>query len=312
MKKNVVSKNNNNLIHNHNLNKKSGIKSSLPSNLASLNPIKINNSSNLSKKSKQISDDNFISLINQLSKIINLYYKSNNPSFLIMKDILANNTIPENDNKNNPKKKNDKETLLDKNLSLVSNSFNQIETSFNNFYSDAKIIFQKLKNYESNINNNGKQRNNIFKSVDNNNKYNEDYGPISSFGGDSNNYNNNFRMNKNLKTNQQNLDTSTDLIKINTQNKKSNKISNRSSSSIINNYNFSADKNDTKATIKQIKQMKNNFKSNFFTNGVLNNSSLITNQRNENSIFENENEYEKNLNLNIILEKNNKNTQNMI
>jgi hypothetical protein len=312
MKKNVVSKNNNNLIHNHNINKKPGIKSSLPSNLASLNPIKINNSSNLSKKSKQISDDNFISLINQLSKIINLYYKSNNPSFLIMKDILANNTIPENDNKNNPKKKNDKEALLDKNLSLVSNSFNQIETSFNNFYSDAKIIFQKLKNYESNINNNGKQRNNIFKSVDNNNKYNEDYGPISSFGGDSNNYNNNFRMNKNLKTNQQNLDTSTDLIKINTQNKKSNKISNRSSSSIINNYNFSADKNETKATIKQIKQMKNNFKSNFFANGVLNNSSLITNQRNENSIFENENEYEKNLNLNIILEKNNKNSQNMI
>lgn len=58
--------------------------------------------------------------------------------------------------------------------------------------------------------------------------------------------------------------------------------------------------------------MKNNFKSNFFANGVLNNSSLITNQRNENSIFENENEYDKNLNLNIILEKNNKNTQNMI
>jgi hypothetical protein len=105
-----------------------------------------------------------------------------------MKDILANNTIPENENKNNPKKKNDKEQL-DKNLFLVTNSFNQIETSFNNFYSDAKIIFQKLKNYESNINNNNKQRNNIFKSVDNNNKYNEDLGPINSFGSDSNNYN---------------------------------------------------------------------------------------------------------------------------
>ena len=108
MKKNVGSKNNNNLIHNHNLNKKPGIKSSLPSNLASLNPIKINNSSNLSKKQKQISDDNFISLINQLSKIINLYYKSNNPSFSIMKDILVNNNILENDTKNNQKKKNDK------------------------------------------------------------------------------------------------------------------------------------------------------------------------------------------------------------
>ena len=50
------------------------------------------------------------------------------------------------------------------------------------------------------MNNNYKQRNNVVKYPNENNKYNEDYWLINLFWGD-NNYNTNYRMNKNLKAN---------------------------------------------------------------------------------------------------------------
>ena len=317
MKKNVGSKNNNNLIHPHNSSKKQINKGTMPSNLASLNPIKVSNSSNSSKTSSTIYDDNFISLINQLSKIINALYKSNNFNFTKMKNILVNNNkILEN---NNLKTKNEKEN----NLSNISNFFNQIETSFNDFYSNAKILFQKMKIYETNLSNsnsnaNNKPRYNPFKSVDNSNSNNK-YNDINSMGNDFEN-NSNQRINKNIQNNLYNSTNEYSLVKINNQSKK-NKITNRSSSSMINTtYNYSVDKNNYKSFNKQVKPSKNNNKT-ILNSNPNNNLSILSSKKSDNNY--NDLDIEKNLNLileenkelknkNIILEKKNKNLSNLI
>ena len=288
MKKNVVTKNNNNSILGNNLNKKQVNKTGITSNLTSLNSKKINNSSNSGKKSNLIYDDNFISLINELSKMINVLYKSNNTSFSTMKNILDTN-----DNKNEKQK-------IDK--KIVSNSFNKIETSFNDFYSNVKTLFQRMKNYENNINNNKKEKNNnIFKSVDNNNKYNDSI--ENDF--DTRNIQRTYKINKNNNTNEYNL------VKINYQNIKNNKQSNRSTSLVNNNFSPKI------LNYKKQRLSKNNNKKNNISYNQ-NNSSIIYSQKNDY-----DNDIDNNLNLiieeniqlknkNILLEKKNDNLKNLI
>ena len=93
MKKNAVPKNNNNIIRPNNSSRKQVNKASIPSNSTSVNPIKANNANILPTNPNSIYDGNFISLINQLSKSINLLYKSNNLNFSKLKFILENNNI---------------------------------------------------------------------------------------------------------------------------------------------------------------------------------------------------------------------------
>ena len=288
MKKNVVVKNNNNSILGNNLNKKQVNKTGITSNLTSLNSKKINNSSNSGKKSNLIYDDNFISLMNELSKMINVLYKSNNTSFSTMKNILDTN-----DNKNEKQK-------IDK--KVVFNSFNKIETSFNDFYSNVKTLFQRMKNYENNINNNKKEKNNnIFKSVDNNNKYNDSI--ENDF--DTRNIQRTYKINKNNNTNEYNL------VKINYQNIKNNKQSNRSTSLVNNNFSPKI------LNYKKQRLSKNNNKKNNISYNQ-NNSSIIYSQKNDY-----DNDIDNNLNLiieeniqlknkNILLEKKNDNLKNLI
>ena len=292
MKKNVGSKNNNNIIHPNNSNKKQMNNSAISSNFTGLNHIKANVTLNSCKNTPTIYNNNFITLINQLSKIINTLYKSNNSNFAEMKNILENNNIT--DINNNSKNKDENELNKDKNLSLVSNSFNQIETSFNDFYLNAKMLFEKMKQYENLITNDNdskenkdnkdinKQRNNQYKSVETKKNYNDVIIIEDDLITGSNK-----RVNKNI-------------IKINNQNKK-NKIPNRSSSSVINNNNNSAENIDYKSDKKQ-KIQRNKNKLNYSSNPY-NKSLILSNQKNEN-IYKDNDDIDTNLNVNLIMEEN--------
>ena len=311
MKKNVGSKYNNNPIYPSNSSKKKIIKGTMPSNLAPLNSIKINNSSLSIKIPSNNNDENFISIINQLSRMINGLYASNNSNFSQMKNLLVNNSnISEN---NNLKTKNEKEG----NISSISNSFNQIETSFNDFYSNAKLLFQKMKLYENNIissssNSPNKKRNNPFKSVDN--AYNKNI-EINNTGSDIDNYssnNINQRINKNLPNNICYSTTNDcNVIKINNQMKKNNKLTNKSSSSAINTSSYySVDKNSYKSLTKH-RNTKNHNKHVIVVNQN-NNLAVLSGKKVENNLNDNDveskfnsilEENEELKNRNIILEK---------
>ena len=92
-------------------------------------------------------DDEFIAYINELSLSIKSFYKSVNPHFLKMKNLLNTPEFKLNNGNNN-------------NLSLHE-AFNDLESQFTKFYQSAKIIFKKMKVYrnekiENVINNNQK------------------------------------------------------------------------------------------------------------------------------------------------------------
>ena len=293
MKKNVGSKNNNNIIHPSNSNKKQINNAAISSNFTGLNHIKANVNLNSCKNPPTIYNNNFITLINQLSKIINTLYKSNNSNFAQMKNILENNNIT--DNNNISKNKNEKELNTEKNLSLVSNSFNQIETSFNDFYLNAKMLFEKMKQYENIITNDkenkenkdskdtNKQRNSQFRSVESKKNYNDLIIIEDDFINGSNQ-----RVNKNI-------------VKINNNQNKKNKMPNRSSSTAMN-YNNSVEKIDYKSGKKQ-KIPRNNNKLNLSSNPY-NKFLILSNQKNENIYKDNDNDIDTNLNVDLIMEEN--------
>ena len=280
MKKNVGVKNNNNINRPNNSNKKQINRNGIPSNFTSVNHIQINNSSNTFKNVKLIYDDNYISLINELSRMINILNKSNNTNFSKMKNFLDIH-YSKNGNQEN----------IDKNS--VVNSFNQIETSFNDFYSNVKTLFQRMKNYENNININKNQKNNIFKSIYKNNKLND------NIENDFDNINVQ-RAGKNINNNKNEYN----LVKVNYQNIKNNKLTNRSSSLITNN-NFSPKRMEN----KQQRVSK-------YNNSTQNNTTIVYSLKNGNDIDKNLNliiEENKQLkNKNIYLEKKNKNLQNLM
>ena len=107
-----------------------------------------------------IYDQEFISYINKLSEIISTLHKTNNTNFTTMKNILENqnNTMKNNQNlyiNTNSNNKQNKNNKIEKdnnnyfeNLTTINNSFNHIESAFNNFYSNAIVLFKKMKTYK--------------------------------------------------------------------------------------------------------------------------------------------------------------------
>ena len=128
--KNLSSKNN---IH------QNGPKKTKSNNIKNIN----NNNNNI------IYDKEFISYINKLSEIIKTLQKSNATNFTTMKNILENqnNNIKSNKNtntniNNNQNKNTEKENNnYYENLNTINNSFNHIESAFNNFYTNAIVLF---------------------------------------------------------------------------------------------------------------------------------------------------------------------------
>ena len=90
-------------------------------------------------------DDNFVLMINEISSSIKKYYKEMNQNFLELKKIIQNNTNNNIDNTNL--------FIIENNNSInindIINIFNNIQKSFGDFYSKAKIVFKKMKNYRN-------------------------------------------------------------------------------------------------------------------------------------------------------------------
>ena len=92
----------------------------------------ISNQKELSQLFNSLYDSNFLIIINEVSSQIQSFYKSSTTQFSIIKSLLE-----QNDNKDIPK------------ISNIKNSFNNIESSFIQFYNTAKILFKKMKIYRS-------------------------------------------------------------------------------------------------------------------------------------------------------------------
>ena len=127
MKKNVGFRNNNNSKK-----KRLSIKTQSSSDYNPINLIKINNINKPLKISDINYDENFISLINQLSLTIKSFYNSNNSNISLMKNTLENNK------------------MKNKDPLFLSNSVLQIEKSINEFYSVSKSLFQRIKGENDN------------------------------------------------------------------------------------------------------------------------------------------------------------------
>ena len=111
-----------------------------------------------------IYDQEFISYINNLSDIIKVLYKSNHANFSVMKNLLENNNLKADQNeikldedkntiKTTSENNNDKINIQNNNdyannINSINTSFNNIESSFNSFYSNAIVLFKKMKSYK--------------------------------------------------------------------------------------------------------------------------------------------------------------------
>ena len=112
-----------------------------------------NNSSSLIINNNQslqnsFCDDEFILYINELISSIKHLYKINSLNFNNIKSVLSK---PESFNSN--------EFILNTNNNVNKNlftSFQQIESSFTSFYTNAKGIIKKMKNYQCTKINNGR------------------------------------------------------------------------------------------------------------------------------------------------------------
>ena len=106
----------------------------------------INNNNNILAKNEisqlfnKVYDSNFLSMINELSISIQNFHKSYVNQSNILKSLFKENLEKINDN-------------LDK----IKYSFNEIDSLSSKFYSDAKLIFKKMKIYRSNIIKNNNQ-----------------------------------------------------------------------------------------------------------------------------------------------------------
>lgn len=116
-----------------------------------------NNSSSLIINNNQslqnsFCDDEFILYINELISSIKHLYKINSLNFNNIKSVLSK---PESFNSN--------EFILNTNNNVNKNlftSFQQIESSFTSFYTNAKGIIKKMKNYQCTKINNGRKNDN--------------------------------------------------------------------------------------------------------------------------------------------------------
>ena len=146
-------------------------------------PSKINSSqinskqnfiNNISFNKNIVYDQDFISYINKLSDIIKDLYKSNNSNFSSIKTILekSNNNNKNNINNNNLNKNNKMEKKntfnYDDNINSINSSINNIESTFNTFYNNAIVLFQKMKMFKETaetkkalLNRNNNKNNNI-------------------------------------------------------------------------------------------------------------------------------------------------------
>ena len=88
-------------------------------------------------------DDEFISYINQLCDIIKVLNNSNMSNFSLVKNLLSNYNKNVNEQNKTPK---ENEIL---NIKSINTSFNHIETAFNSFYSNAKVLFRKMKKFKN-------------------------------------------------------------------------------------------------------------------------------------------------------------------
>ena len=104
--------------------------------------IKNENKNEIIQLFNKVYDRNFLSMINELSISILNYHKT-----FVKQSNLFKNLFIEKDNKEN---------LIDL-LEQIKFNFNQIDSMSSKFYSDAKIIFKKMKIYRNNITKNFKQ-----------------------------------------------------------------------------------------------------------------------------------------------------------
>ena len=97
-----------------------------------------------------ILEDKLINYINELSSLINQFYKLNHPNFVNIKNILNKPMQIQNSQKELIRL----DSQPNKN---ILHSFQKIENTFSSFCSEAKDIFHKLRVYQNEINENAKK-----------------------------------------------------------------------------------------------------------------------------------------------------------
>ena len=113
--------------------------------------IENNNQKEISAKMNKIInimyDDNFVLMINELSSSIKKFHKEMNQNFIEIKQIIQGHSEETEENSNNSF--NIEYNTSNINVNNLINNFSNIQKSFCDFYSKAKIIFKKMKNYRN-------------------------------------------------------------------------------------------------------------------------------------------------------------------